>query len=83
MLKPAIDRPSRKPRAAIVAKNVAVDYLEKAGGRAPKNGQVVETKGKSSWGIDPRSTEPKAVSILPQKQLVFKYLRFNEMRPTC
>jgi hypothetical protein len=83
MLKPAIDRPSRKPRTAIVVKNVAVDYLEKAGGRAPKNGQVIETKGKSSWGIHPRSTEPKAVSGLGEKWPVFKNLRFYEMAPAC
>ena len=83
MLKPAIDGPSRKPRTAIVARNVAVDYLEKAGGRAPKNGQVVETKGKSSWGIHPRSTEPKAVAGPLQRCPIFKYLRFNQLRPAC
>jgi hypothetical protein len=38
MLEPAIDGPSRKPRTVIVVNNVAVDYLKKAGGRAPKNG---------------------------------------------
>jgi hypothetical protein len=67
---------------AIVVKNVAVDYLEKAGGRAPKNGQVIETKGETSWGIHPRSTEPKAVSGLYRKVPIFNYLRFNEIRPT-
>jgi hypothetical protein len=80
MLKPAIDRPSRKPRTAIVVKNVAVDCLKKAGGRALKSGQVIETKGETSRGIHPRSTEPKAVSIIPQTCLVFRYLRFNEIR---
>jgi hypothetical protein len=67
---------------AIVVKNVAVDYLKKAGGRAPKNGQVVETKGETPRGIHPRSTEPKAVSGLLRKCHVFKYLRFNEIRAT-
>ena len=83
MLKPAIDRPSRKPRTAIVVKNVAVDYLEKAGGRASKNGQVVETRGKSSWGIHPRSPEPKAVSATSRKRLFFKYLGFKQIRASC
>ena len=83
MLKPAIDRPSRQPRATIVVKNVAVDYLKKAGGRVPKHGQVIESKGETSWGIHPRSTEPKAVSGLLRKCLVFRYLLFNEMRAAC
>ena len=79
MLKTAIDRPSRKLRTATVVKNVAVDCLKKAGGRVPRNGQVVETKGKTSWGIHPRSTEPKAVIGLLRNCPIFKYLRFNEM----
>jgi hypothetical protein len=83
MLKPAIDRPSRKRRTAIVARNVAVDYLEKAGGRATKNRQVVETKWQTSWGIYPRSTEPKAVSGLRRKYPIFNYLYFKEMARLC
>jgi hypothetical protein len=50
MLKPAIDRPSRKPRAAIVAKNVALDYLEKAGGSGTPKRASCSIKGWSGRG---------------------------------
>jgi hypothetical protein len=52
-------------------------------GSGTQNGQVIETKGKSSWGIHPRSTEPKAVSGPARKRHIFNYLRFNEIRPAC
>jgi hypothetical protein len=82
-LKTAIDRPSRKPQTAIVVKNVAVDCLKKAGDRAPKNRQVIETKGKTSRGIHPRSTEPKTVSATSRKRLFFNYLGFTLIRASC
>ena len=78
-LKPVIDGPSAELGVATVVKNVAVDYLKKAEGRALKNGQVIETKGKTSWGIHPRSNEPKADDKKLQKQLVFNYLRTKDL----
>ena len=83
-LKPVIDGPSAELCVATVVKNVAVDYLKKAEGRALKNGQVIETKGKTSWGIHPRSNEPKAVSGFRRKCPIFNCLRFKQIaRPCC
>jgi hypothetical protein len=66
MLKPAIDRPSRQPRATIVVKNVAVDYLKKAGGRVPKHGQVIESKGETSWVSTRDPLSPRRFPVHPE-----------------
>ena len=57
--------------------------LKKTEGRAALNGQNVETKGQTSWGINPRSNVPKAAAKELQKQLVFNYLRCKDLLLPC